>query len=131
MTEHNPGTEKIIEALSRKILDGNKVSDILNNPGEFPTKLIEEISLETALKYWNGQIDYEDGDCIMNNLFIYWMTNDYFVRNFEFSGIVWECYQAFDSGEFYRSNDDRSIDPSEKYTKPLVESLLRKRNKIQ
>jgi hypothetical protein len=37
---------------------------------------------------------------------------------------------AFDAGEYYRETDDRSIDPSEKYTRPLIEILLRKRKEI-
>lgn len=125
VTEQNSTTDIILAKLSKEILKGNHVSYILNNPIKFPTQLIEELSLETALKYWNGKMNFRDGDCIMNNLYIYWMTNECFIKNNGFSGIAWECYEAFDSGEFYRYNDERSIDPSEKYTRPLVESLLR------
>ena len=130
MAEQNSTIEKVLTELSKEILSGNQVSDILNNPIEFPTGLIEKLSLATALKYWNRQIDYRDGDCIMNNLFILWTTNEYYFKNYGFSDIAWECYDAFDSGEFYRENDDRSIDPTEKYTRPLIESLLRKQKQI-
>ena len=126
MTEKYINTDTILAKLSKEILSGNQVAVILNNPQDFPTVLIEKLSLETALKYWHGQIDYEDGDCTMNNLFNFWITKEYY-ENYEFSDIAWECYDAFDSGEFYRENDDRSIDPAEKYTKPLIERFLKKR----
>jgi hypothetical protein len=130
VTEQNSNTETILTALSKEILNANQLGDILKNPIEFPTTLIEELSLATALKYWNGQMNYRDADCIMNNLYIYCSTHVGFEKSEEFFGIAWECYLAFDAGEFYRNNDDRSIDPSEKYTRPLVENLLKKQKLI-
>src|SRR5439155_8287362 len=119
MNGQNFTTETIFAELSKEILNGSQISDILNNPIEFPTKLIEELSLATTLRYWNGQMTYSDADCIMNNLYIYWMTREGVDKSDGFFGIAWECYLAFDAGEFYRDNDDRSIDPPEKYTRPL------------
>lgn len=130
VTEQNSSIEGILTALSKKILSREQVSNILDNPAEFPVELIKDLSVATALKYWNGQIDYGDGDCIMNNLFMFWTTNQYYFENYAFTDIAWECYDAFDSGEYYRENDDRSVDPSEKYTRPLIEILLRKRKLI-
>ena len=130
MTEQNSNTDKILAQLSKEILSGKQVADIFDNPRDFPTGLVEKLSLETALKYWHGQIEYRDGDCIMNNIYTFWITNEYYIKNYEFSDIAWECYDAFDAGEFYRENDDRRIDPAEKYTKPLVERLLKKRKQL-
>lgn len=130
MTGQNFTTEKILIELSKEIRNGNQIGNILNNPIGFPTKLIEELSLATAIRYWNGQMTYREGDCIMNNLYIYWITSEGVDKSDGFSGIAWECYLAFDAGEFYRDNEDRSIDPSEKYTRPLVESLLKKQKLI-
>ncbi len=130
MTEQNRITEAILAQLSKEILKRDQIGNILNYPIEFPMKLIEEISLLTALKYWNEQITYTEGDYIMNNLFAYSVTRDSIDISCWFLSIAWECYLAFDSGEFYRDNDDRSIDPSEKYTRPLVKSLLKKQKLI-
>jgi hypothetical protein len=130
VTEQNSITEKILAELSKELLNGDQLSEIFNNPIEFPTLLIEKLSLTTAIKYWKGHIDYSEADCIMNNLFIFWGTNEYYFKNYGFSEIGWDCYNAFDAGEFYRENDNKSIDPSEKYTRPLVESLLRKLKQI-
>ena len=130
MAEQNFTTETVLAELSKEILSGNQVGDMLNNPIEFPAKLIEELSLATALRYWKGQMTYSDADCIMNKLYLYCMNNTGMDKNDGFFGIAWECYLAFDAGEFYRDNDDSSIDPSEKYTRPLVESLLKKQKLI-
>ena len=129
VTKRNLITEAILTELSKEILNGNQVAAILGNPCEFPGKLIEELSLVTALRYWNGQMTYNEGDCIMNNLYIYWTTNKGLEKQYDFPSVAWECYLAFDAGEFYRGHDDKSIDPSEKYTRPLVESLLSKTSK--
>lgn len=131
MTESNSNFENILKELSKEISDKKLVAHILNNPKEFPTELIEKLSLETALKYWNGKMSYEDGDCIMNNIYSFWIMNEYYFKNYGFSDIAWECYDAFDSGEYYRKEDAENIDPAEKYTKPLIEDLLRKRKKIK
>lgn len=52
------------------------------------------------------------------------------LKNYEFPTIAWECYLAFDSGEYCRQEDSKSVDPAEKYIKPLIEELLKKRNLI-
>ena len=130
MAELNINTEKMLLELSKEILSASKVADIFNNPKHPPIELIEKLSLETALRYWNMQILYEDGDCIMNNIYGLWVTNDYYLHNYKFPDIMWECYIAFDAGEDYRENDNKSIDPAEKYTRPLVETLLKKRKVI-
>ncbi len=123
--------EKILTELSKDLFSGNDVGEILNNPTEFPTEIIQKISIETALKYWNGDIDYEAGDCIMNNIFGFWVTNEFFVQNYGFSDIAWDCYNAFDAGEYIRKEDGPEIDPVEKYTKPSIEKILRNRNLIK
>ena len=130
MSEENRNIEKILSELSKENLSGNQVSQILNNPKEYPKELVEKLSLETALKYWNGKMDYEDGDCIMNNVYAFWVTNEDYFENYEFPDIAWECYDAFDSGEYRRKDDAKNIDSAEKYTKPLIENLLRKRKHI-
>ena len=130
MTEQDSTIEKILVELSKGILGADQVSGILNDPAEFPTALIDKLCLATALNYWTGQINFQDGDYIVNNLFLLWMHNESYFNHHKFPDIAWECYNAFDAGEFYRENDDRYIDPPEKYTRPLVENLLREQNQI-
>lgn len=129
MSELNLNIEKVLAELSKEILSGNQVSDIFDNPKEFPTQLIEKLALETALRYWTEQINYEEGDFIMNNIYAFWITNEYYSKNYGFGDIAWECFEAFDAGEDYRG-DDTSIDPALTYTRPLIEKLLRKQKQI-
>jgi hypothetical protein len=39
--------------------------------------------------------------------------------------LFWEVYIAFDAGEFVHPGDDRSVDPVEKYTRPLIDETWR------
>jgi|SRR6476469_7801716 len=123
--------EKALAELAYDILDMSRVSDILNNPKEFPVSLVEELSIKTALKYWEGNLHFEDADCIVNNLYFFWVCNEYFVTKFSFPDAAWECFLAFDAGEFHHPNDDSSINPEEKYTRPLVKKLLKKSGLIE
>ena len=123
-------TEKILVELSRKLLNTAEIVDLFSNSKDFPKEMLKKLSLETALKYWNGQISYQDGDTIMNNIFIGCIHNETDFENYEFPDTAWECYLAFDSGEFYRRDDEKSVVPAEKYTKPLIKELLKKRNLI-
>lgn len=115
---------EILKKLSEKILDGNDIAKILGSPNDFPKDIVEKLSLKTANDYWNGKTDYENANCIMNNLHTFWVTNTNYFKNFDFGKIAWICYNAFDSGEYIRSGDDPEIDPAEKYTKPIIKKLL-------
>ena len=127
MKELNFNIEYLFSELSNTDKD---IEVLLNNPTEFPTDIIEQLSIKTALSYWIGKIDYKTGDYIMNQIFGFWTTNQYYFENFVFPEIAWDCFNAFDSGEFYHNEDDREIDPIEKYTKPAIEKLLRDRKLI-
>ncbi|MDY7396340.1 hypothetical protein UMM65_13900 [Aureibaculum sp. 2210JD6-5] len=116
---------ELLKKLSKEILSGTEVGEIIGNPKDFPIRLIEKLSIETALNYWNGKIDFEEGDCIMNNLQGFWVTNDHYCQNFAFGKIPWACYEAFDAGEYLGTTDNSDIDPVEVYTKPMIYKLLR------
>ncbi|MCK0132668.1 hypothetical protein MWU59_14290 [Flavobacteriaceae bacterium F08102] len=122
--------EKVLNQLSKEYISGIKVAEILNSPSEFPTEAIQKLSCETALRYWNGKITYHTGNYIMNNLYGFWTSNEFFFKNYTFSDIAWECFEAFDQGEYYHNGDDRNIDPVEKYTKPMIASFLKRRGLI-
>ena len=62
----------------------------------------------------------------MNFLYDFWVLNENYFANYVFSEVALECYEAFDSGEYYHDGDERSIDPVEKYTKPKIENLLKR-----
>ena len=127
MIDKDSDRERMMIALSKEILSSAEIEDILKIVDDYPTELFENLSLQTALKYWRGEISFNEGDMIMNNLFNVSTVKE---RNStEIPTIAWDCFLAFDSGEFYRKDDDKTIAPPEKYTKPLIEILLKK-NKL-
>ena len=126
MIDKNLTPEKVL----KELLIGNELENILNNPKEFPSELIENLSIIVALKFFKNEISYADGDHIMNNIWGFWVTNDYYIKNYPIPDNVYECYGAFDAGEYYRTEDDTAVNPTEKYTRPLIEEFLRKLNKI-
>jgi hypothetical protein len=38
--------------------------------------------------------------------------------------LFWNVFLAFDAGEYSHDDDDRSTDPSEKYTRPLIAKII-------
>ncbi|MET1260050.1 hypothetical protein ABV409_11930 [Flagellimonas sp. DF-77] len=121
---------ELLSQLAKETASGTEVGKILGYPVDFPSELVETLSLQTAINYWHGKINYEDGDIIMNNLYSFWVTNTHYVQNFGFGKIAWNCYEAFDAGEYQRPTDPQDIDPVEAYTKPIIEKLLIELNKI-
>ena len=119
-----------IENIIKEILSDKEIQDIIGLPNEYPHELIEKVSLQTALKYWNGEIDFSEGDSIMNGVYGYWLYTDKYSKKYEFSDIAWDCFNAFDSGEYIRSEDGPNVNPVKKYTKPQIESLLKKHKLI-
>ena len=63
--------DHILHQLSKGMLNADEVADILHHPVEYPKMLIEKLSTETALRYWNEEINYKAGDYIMNNIYFY------------------------------------------------------------
>ena len=121
--------EEILKKLSVNLESNDEVDMIFGNPKIFPTKLVEKLSIQTALKYLRNEISFLEGDYIMNNIYGFWLIN--FSKDYGFSEIAWECYEAFDSGEYCRSEDDPNLDPAEIYTKPLLEEFVTKYKKLK
>jgi len=122
MINQDSNTEEALVGLLNGNLTYAEIVALFNHSKFTPSELIEKVSLKIALKYWNREISYQSGDIIMNRL-ISCMPD-------EISSVSWECYLAFDAGEFYRPTDHQTVDPVEKYTKPLIETLLKKYNLI-
>ncbi|MGL1889100.1 MAG: hypothetical protein OCD76_21485 [Reichenbachiella sp.] len=117
---------ELIKPLSVELLSGEEVFELLGIPTKFPKELVEELSIETAVLYSNGTLNFDEADCIVNNLWGLWTTNDNYFKDSEYGDISRECYEAFDAGEYIRSTDGEDVDPELKYTKPLIEALLKK-----
>ncbi len=130
MQKQDPIIEEILFELSKEILCTDIIVNLFKNSQDHGTQLIEKLSLELALQFWNGQISYEEGDLIINILLsISEKFNQAHFQEYEFSTIAWDCYLAFDAA-FYHKDDDQTVDPSEKYTKPQIEIILKKKKLI-
>ena len=131
MQNQDPIIEEIIFELSKENLNTVAIFNLFKNLQDHGTQLIEKMSLELALQFWNGQISYQDGNNVMYLLLnIARKFNETNFKEYEFSDIAWECYLAFDAGEYYHIGDDKTVDPSEKYTKFLIEIILKKKKLI-
>lgn len=87
-----------------------------------PQDVLNELSVAIAEGYLAGALTYEFCGGVMNGIIAaivdVGMTSDMPQPAF------W-LYQAFDQGEWVRSDDPPDTDPSEKYVKPLVLQIVR------
>lgn len=115
------------ELIFLELLNSDTELDIiLNHPTEFPSELIEKLSILIAIKYWNKDIDYYDANEMICKIYGYWITNELFFNNYAFPDISWDCYNAFDAGEYHHKEDNEMVDPIDKYTNSEIETLLKK-----
>ena len=89
MHNQDPIIEEILRELSKENLNTDIIVDLFKNSQEHGTQLIENLSLELALEFWNGQISYQDGDIIINILLtIASKFNEADFKEYEFSTIA-------------------------------------------
>jgi hypothetical protein len=90
--------------------------------GVAPHDVLNELSIEVAEAYLQEYLLYDFCDGVMNGIINavveVGMTND-------MPQPAFSLCQAFDQGEWFRSNDPPETDPSDKYTKPVVEEIMR------
>lgn len=105
--------------------DGLTLSDLVPICERFavaPHDVLNELSVAVAEGYLQGSLLYDFCNGVMNGIINtvveVGMTND-------MPQPAFSLYQAFDQGEWFRSNDPSETDPSEKYTKPVVEEIMR------
>jgi len=105
--------------------DGLTLSDLVPICERFavaPHDALNELSVAVAEGYLQGSLLYDFCNGVMNGIINavveVGMTND-------MPQPAFSLYQAFDQGEWFRGNDPSETDPSEKYTKPVVEEIMR------
>ncbi|WP_431226887.1 hypothetical protein [Burkholderia contaminans] len=72
-----------------------------------------------ANAFLEGRRDFTFCDSAANNMM--------YLAEWNLAEFAWSVFLAFDNGEFYRSEDSEEIDPSEKYTKPMMRRALSNR----
>lgn len=90
--------------------------------GVTPQNVLNELSVAIAEGYLQGSLPYDSCDGVMNGMINavveVGMTND-------MPQPAFSLYQAFDQGEWFRSNGTPETDSNEEYTKPVVEEIMR------
>ncbi len=90
--------------------------------GVAPHDVLNGLSVAVAEGFLQGSLPYDFCDGVMNGIINavveVGMTND-------MPQPAFSLYQAFDQGEWFRSNDPPETDPNEKYTKYVVEEIMR------
>lgn len=109
---------KLKELSAKAEADGLTLSDLVpicERFGVAPQDVLNELSVAVAEGYLQGTLLYDFCDGVMNGIINavveVGMTND-------MPQPAFSLYQAFDQGEWLRSNDPPETDPSEQYTKP-------------
>ncbi len=105
--------------------DGLTLSDLVllcERFGVAPHDVLNELSVAVAEGYLQGSLLYDFCDSVMNGIIN--AVVDVGMTN-EMPQPAFSLYQAFDQGEWFRSNDPPETDPSEKYTKHVVEEIMR------
>jgi hypothetical protein len=77
-------------------------------------EIYDRIAIWIARGFCRSELSFEFCDRIVNDIHgVIMLANEHRPKLF------WEVFLAFDSGEFYRSND-RTRDPVDEFTRPLI-----------
>ena len=99
------------------------VRRIANSP-EAVRGAYDAVALETARRFVEGRLPFEDADWIANQLYAAMMEDgaDLGFERYSFAPLAFEIFEAFDGGEFSRAGEKG--DPVERYTRPALRAIL-------
>ena len=82
---------------------------------DFDPEKIDNLATEVAKLYDSNKISYEEWDIIMNNIWGYYFTGDFF-EEIIFPELAYNIFLAFDEWEYLK--------PVEKYTDPIIKNIV-------
>ena len=86
------------------------------------------MALRIAEEFHRGSISYHEGDHAVNRIHDQMIEDAVkFGDSFELPEPAFSIYEAFDAGEYTRSDDDGEI-PVIKYTQPWISEILNSRS---
>jgi hypothetical protein len=115
--KYEAGAEKFEISLEDRAACTGALGEVI--PDRFDT-----IGLCLASGYHSGLFSFAFCDAVVTML-VSNVYSDAVAQRDTWPPIFWEAFLAFDAGEFYPPGE-KHIDPSEKYTRPLVAALLQK-----
>lgn len=91
----------------------------------WPT-FMDQLGAELAKRYHQKRVSYEFGDSLANDLWSEMISRfGESGSQSDWSNLFFEVYEAFDAGEYHRSNDG-DVDPVELYTEPAIAEIVSK-----
>ena len=81
-------------------------------------RVYDEFARYVAVGFHNRRLSFAFCDAVVNDLFAVMITADDLA-----SDLFWAVFEAFDAGEFHRS-DDRSDDPVAEHTEPAIAAIV-------
>jgi hypothetical protein len=84
--------------------------------------LFDQMALYLARGFYSSELTFAFCDVVINDL-----HGVISIAKEERPDLFWEVFLAFDSGEFY-PNNDRSKDPVEVYTRPMIARIISDRS---
>ena len=87
-------------------------------------EVYDAIGLETAERFLDGRMSFEDADWVANQLYSAMLADgvEYGFEKYAFAKLAFKIFEAFDAGEWHRHGEDG--DPAELYTRPFLQRIL-------
>jgi hypothetical protein len=102
------------------VLPHQDVESVRNALALSPNAFFDLFARRIAHEYDSERLSFEVADCAMNSLSAYCLSQ----YDVDLPCFAQEVYCAFDQGEFRHQDDDESVDPETKYTRPTIRSLV-------
>jgi hypothetical protein len=112
-TRHDAVAAKQVRLSSADVERWVAISDLT------PPELLDQTAIYLARGFHRGELHFTFCDAVVNQLFA-WVTNG----RGSWQPLFRTVYEAFDAGEYYHKEDSRDIDPVEKYTRPLIATIV-------
>lgn len=93
------------------------VADAVSEIGVSATALVNATAVELASRFLDGRCGFDAADMAINCLAGYAIARD------NRPDLLWNIYLAFDAGEYYRSDENRTLHPGEEFTRPRLLQL--------
>ena len=99
---------------ARALLDDTDITRWALNTGLARGEIYDRIAIWIARGFHRSELSFEFCDRIVNSI-----HGVITLGNEDRPKLFWDVFLAFDSGEFYRTND-RTRDPVDEFTRPLI-----------
>jgi len=115
--------ELLVEDVLACGLDASLLDGLDSRPDDEVAACLDALAFRVARAFDDGELDYSPGDAVMNQAWTYCVVSDLIARRPQ-PPFMYAVFEAFDLGEFYHPGDSSSVDPVEKYTRPLIREAL-------